>query len=394
MGVRWFGLLQELELTAFDHLMRLRPSEVEDSKLLIVKVTEKDVSDDGGYPLGDATLVKLIDRLQQYRPKVIGVDMHRGYPRKQGRQELIKRFQKNKNLFTVCSFGNSRDGKDYNPPKEFSKEQLTNQVGFSDFPEDRKPDNNGRFVRRQLLSYDSTSYPSSSSSPFCITPYSFSLQLAYQYLQEKKIKPLTITKNEDWQFGQTIFKKLAVRTGGYQHLDGKSSQILLNYRSGELAPTVTLGKVLNEPLNKYLVEDRVVIIGYANENSIDTDSPFDTPYGRMPAVFIHAHMVSQILNSVIDKPPRPLLWVLPQWRDIQWGDAVLVFGCSVTGGVLALCFRQPLRAFFAGGVATLVWHEVCLFLVIKGGWMPFLPSTLSLWLTGFCIFVVIRFQHQ
>ncbi len=53
----------------------------------------------------------------------------------------------------------------------------------------------------------------------------------------------------------------------------------------------------------------------------------------MPGVWIHTQMVSQILSAVIDK--RPLLWVLPQWQGIQWGDAIFVWLVAVTGGLLA-----------------------------------------------------------
>lgn len=399
MGLRWLALpqVQELELKAFDHLMSLRQHEAEDSRLLIVTITDEDVRNDNDVDfrsshLGDATLAKLIERLEKYKPKVIGLDMHRADPQKQGRDKLINRFQRNKNIITVCSFGKSANSPSYNPPSEFSEKQRKYQVGFSDFDVDKQADNNGRFVRRQLLSYDSKKF--SPSSPLCNTPFSLSLQLAHRYLNLNNTKsPITI-ENGKWKFGQTIIEPFAARTGAYQQLDG-SSQILLNYRSKEPAKTVTLSKVLNETLNNNLVKDRIIIIGYANDNSTEesvSKDSFDTPYGRMPGVLIHAHMVSQILSFVMEK--RPLLWVLPQWHDIQWGDAVLVLVCSVTGGVLALCFRSPLQALLAGGAATLIWHQICLVILIQGGWMPFVPSTLSLWFTGVCIYVVIQIRHS
>ncbi|MGQ4650489.1 CHASE2 domain-containing protein [Lyngbya aestuarii] len=43
MGVRYLGVLQPLELKAFDQFRQLRPPEIPDSRLLVVTVTEEEV---------------------------------------------------------------------------------------------------------------------------------------------------------------------------------------------------------------------------------------------------------------------------------------------------------------------------------------------------------------
>ena len=43
LGVRQIGWLQPLELVAFDFMIRLRPDEKPDPRLLVVKITEKDI---------------------------------------------------------------------------------------------------------------------------------------------------------------------------------------------------------------------------------------------------------------------------------------------------------------------------------------------------------------
>jgi hypothetical protein len=54
MGMRSLGLLQSWELKAFDQLMRLRPDEAPDKRLLIVEVTKEDIEQLGDkYPLSD-----------------------------------------------------------------------------------------------------------------------------------------------------------------------------------------------------------------------------------------------------------------------------------------------------------------------------------------------------
>ncbi|MBE9209703.1 CHASE2 domain-containing protein [Nostoc sp. LEGE 06077] len=370
MGVRWLGIpqIEQLELTAFDQLIRSRPSEAPDSRLLIIKITDQDLSKYGGYPLEDSIVAQLIGRLEQYNPRVIGLDIHRNKPRGQGRQQLISIFKKNKNFFTVCSFSNSNDNSDYAPPQELTEEQKIKQLGFSDF----FPDENTNLIRRQLLSYE----PSFSPSP-CKTPYSFSFQLVFWFLSFEGIKPLELNQNNEWQFGKVILKSLGNRSGGYQKL-GESDQILINYRSGELAPIVTLEKVLEGKIDNSLVKERVVLIGYADSSSKDW---FDTPYGEKPGVYIHAYMVSQIISAVMDQ--RPLLAVLPQWKGIQWGDGIFVLICSFTGGLLGLLLRKLLYLLFAIFIVAFILYQICLIILIQGYWLPFLPSLLSLLITGF-----------
>jgi CHASE2 domain-containing sensor protein len=232
----------------------------------------------------------------------------------------------------------------YAPPPEFSEQQLRNQVGFSDVvvdssnPKDRRirgdlvvgeqPEDSSRTVRRQLLSYDPSLSPSPSS---CSTPYSFSFQLAFRFLYEEKIQPMEVNSNQEWQFGTVVFHRLAARFGGYQHLDGQSSQIMLNYRSNQPGQRVTLKQVLSGKLDSNLVKNRIVLIGYTAPVARDY---FDTPDGQRAGIWVHAHMVSQILSSVLDK--RPLVWVLPQWGSFQWGDTLWVLGLVDRGWVAGL----------------------------------------------------------
>ncbi|GAB1544799.1 hypothetical protein NUACC21_74750 [Scytonema sp. NUACC21] len=371
MGVRWLGIpqVEQLELMFFDQLMRSRPSEAPDSRLLIVKITDQDLSKYGRYPLEDSIVAQLIRRLEQYNPRVIGLDIHRNKPRGKGRQELISLFQKNKNLFAVCSFGISNNNSDYAPPQELTEEQKINQLGFSDV----FPDQNTNFIRRQLLSYEPSFFPSP-----CKTPYSFSFQLAFQFLSFEGIKPLELNHNYEWQFGKVLLKPMGNRTGAYQNL-GESDQILINYRSDELAQFVTLEKVLEGKIDNSLVKGRVVLIGYADSMSKDW---FDTPYGKQPGVYIHGHMVSQIISAVMDQ--RPLLAILPHWKGVQWGDGICVFICSFAGGLLALLLRKLLHLVFAICIASLILYQICLIIFIQGYWLPFLPLIVSLLVTGFC----------
>jgi CHASE2 domain-containing sensor protein len=375
MGVRWLGYLESWELSTYDQLMRQRQPEPLDPRLLVVEVTKKD-TDRYLYPLKDTKLVELIKQLEEYNPLAIGLDIHRYQPRPElnqlhSRDDFIERFNQNKNLFTVCSYGSS--DKDLAPPPEFSKEQIRNQVGFSDLPNDR-PDSNPSTVRRQLLSYDLNL--ASFASP-CTTPYSLSLHLAHQWLARNGVKPIGITENKEWQLGQAIFKQLASRTGGYQNLEAGRSQVLLNYRSpdqsGQIAKAISMTQVLEHKVDPQLIEDKIVLIGYTAPIAKDY---FNTPYGKMAGVWIHTHIISQLISTA--KGERSLLWVLPQWGEFQWGDALFIWFWSFIGGVLAWRIRSVLYLILASSLTILVLYQVCLVIFNQGGWMPLIPSGLSL----------------
>lgn len=366
VGIRLTGILQSWELAVFDEMMRSRPSEPIDPRILVVEVTQEDL--DGKYPIEDGKLAKMLEKIAQSKPLAIGLDMHRYQPRPPGREELIKQFQQHKNLFTVCS--SDDPSPNFAPPDEFSPEQLKYQVGFSDLELDA--DNS---VRRQLLTYN----PENSKSPNCITSYSLSFLLFHRFLNQAG-KPLTVTANKEWKADKIIFKKLSARAGGYQDLEG-INPIFINYRANaKPAQKVRLAQVLAGKIEQKLIQNRIVLIGYTASVARDE---FKTPWGEMPGVWIHAHMTSQLVSAVTDG--RPLLWVLP-----QWGDAIVVWVVACLGGMAVglLCWRVD-NLIMAGGLVVIIsgiaiasLYVTCVIILSYGGWMPFIPSVLSLLATG------------
>ncbi|MEM8805022.1 MAG: CHASE2 domain-containing protein [Cyanobacteria bacterium P01_G01_bin.38] len=376
MGVRWLGGLQALELQAYDRLMRSRPvglESVSDPNLLVVEITTADTNA-YGYPLRDNVLANVVEILQQYQPQAIGLDLHRFQVRPPGREQLLAQFQKYANLYTVCSFGLGAQNI-YGPPPELSAEQVRNQVGFSDLQLDGTEQSRTQSVRRQLLSYDPGLVDEKSD---CTTPFSLSFHLAYNFLSAAGIEPLEPNPAREWQFGPVVFHRLATRTGGYQNLDGQSHEILINYRFYDTpAHRISLGEILTGAIEPDQVKDRIVLIGTTDPVGGDY---FDTPHGSLPGVWIHAHQISQILQAVLHD--RPLLWVLPQWRNLQWGDWLWVWGWAMVGGLMVWWLRSPLTLALAMGLSIGVLYQGCLFFLLKGGWMPLLPAVLALMITA------------
>ena len=372
--IRFLGGMQALELQAYDHLMRLRPASQDipaiDTRLLVIEITEED-TDQLGYPVSDELLATALQQLQQHQPLAIGVDLHRYQPNLPGRDQLLEQFREHPNLITVCSFG-LYDREIMGHPPEFSDDQVRDQVGFSDLETDdgfhlRRP-----VVRRQLLSYDN--YLDSSSSN-CIAPYSFSMNLAVRFLQAQGISPLGSDDHSNWQLGSVVAKRLATRTGAYQRLDGESSKIMLNYRvNPQPAQRASFTDVLNGKVSSNVVRDRIVLIGVTDE-PVGNDYR-ETPYGKLPGVWVHAHGISQLLGAVLND--RPLIWVLPQWGQWQWADMLWTWGWAVIGGLMAWRFRSFVALGIVGGAAALMLHHICLMFLSQGGWVPLIPPLLAL----------------
>lgn len=393
--VRHLGVLQSFELAAYDHLMRSRPVEAIDPRILVVEVTQADLNELGGYPLSDEALAQTVEALQTFEPAAIALDMHRYRPRGSGRQSLLAKFLQYPNLFLACAYDQA--AQDYGPPPEFSEDQLIEQVGFSNFalddpflgsPQNHNPATldpyEGCSVRRHLLSY-APELASTQSS--CSTPYSLSLQLAYRYLSQTGVEPLTVNDAGQWQLGTVTLHPLSRQFGGYQNLDGLSTQLMLNYRAAQPGQQVALQQLLTGQISAERVHERLVLVGYTAPIARDA---VDTPYGKMAGVWVHAHMVSQLLSAVIDQ--RPLIRGLPRWRSLLWGDGAWLLGWSlIAGGVSSwLSVRKPrLRwsSWLLGWVlacAGLSWGlwGLCLMALVRGIWLPLIPALGSILLSG------------
>ncbi|WGV24222.1 CHASE2 domain-containing serine/threonine-protein kinase [Halotia branconii] len=359
-GLQQLGILQPLELRVFDQMMQLRTNLKADSRLLIVEVTEADIKN-LKFPLPGTVLNTLLNKLEEYEPRVIGLDIFRDLPVEPGHTKLLEHLKLSDIIVPVCKQSNVNEPAI--PPPD-GIEPL--RVGFSDIVED--PDG---AIRRNLLLHEPAA-----NDP-CATPYSFSLQLALKYLEVGGIQP-QFTSKQELKLGNTLFKPLRSNSGGYQNVDDGGYQILLNYRSGkEIAQRVTVTDVLSDKVNPDLVKDRIVLIG---STAVSLKDIFNTPYssgkldnsGKMPGVVIHAHSVSQILSAVL-KPQQPLFWFLPQWAEVVW-----IFVWSLAGGLIASRIQHPMPLGIASGVVIAVLIGSNFFIFTQAGWIPVVSPAFGL----------------
>ncbi|MEA5552677.1 CHASE2 domain-containing protein [Anabaena cylindrica UHCC 0172] len=380
MGVRYFGLLQSWELMAFDHLLRLRPQEQPDSRILIIEITEEDVqaqSPNRRGSLSDEALDKLLAKLEAYQPRVIGLDIYRDYAVQSAYPKLAERIRKSDRFVAVCQVSNPQTNKPgIKPPPEVS----TDALGFSDIVVDA--DN---VVRRHLLAL--TPPP---TSP-CTAPYALNVQLALRYLYREGIK-LQFSPDGAWQLGKLTLKPIEAHTGGYQGIDALGHQILLNYRSfpnlEAIAPRITLQEALAGKLKTDAVKDKIVLIGTTAESFRDYSlTPYASPQGKpqeIAGVCLQAQMVSQLLSAALDG--RPLLWT---WN--LWGEVIWFWGWAITGGLLAAYVRQSNYLGLVVGVALLSLYGLCLvLLILYSSWIPFVPAAIALGGNAVIVIAVIK----
>jgi CHASE2 domain-containing sensor protein/serine/threonine protein kinase len=380
MAARLQGWLQHWELPVYDQMMRSRPSEsTPDQRLLVITIDDADIAyqQQQGWSrrwsLSDEALERLLIKLERFQPRAIGLDIIRSAGTDANQPRLAQLLANHDRLYAVCQVqvpGDRHPGT-LSPPEIPVKRQ-----GFTNIVID--PDG---VVRRHLLFMDRFA-----SSP-CQARAALSTQLATRYLQDIGITK-QFTSAINLQLGPVVFKRLRVTEGGYQPPPGGmfgGSQIMLNYRSYRHSPfnvadTITLTDILTDNISPEQFKDRVILIGVVTTAVLGDSDRFFTPYSRgrspdqaIPGVFLHAQMVSQIINAVLDQ--RVLISVLPCWQEIFW-----LFSWCLLGSLIGLG-RSRVVAIATGSILISL-YGICYVVFVQGFWIPCIPAGLGLLITG------------
>ena len=361
LSIRWLGFLQGVELWAYDTLMRSRPLENPDNRLVVVTVNERDIHSQTSLErrgsLSDETLQQALETLSAYQPRVIGLDIYRDFPASTPR---LANSLAQPGIVGICkSLDPMVDNTGIGQPPEMGNDQ----VGFSDFLED-----SDGVLRRQILSLQPDPV-----SP-CVAPYGFATLVAMQYLRGDGA-PQTYTATGNLKLGETVFPRLRRRTGGLQPIDNRGNQLLINYRSlsspDQIAAKVPLQKLLDGQVNPESLRDRIVLIGV----TAPSGDYWTTIYGKQtqnkpPGVFIQAQMVSQLISTVLDD--RPLIWVWPQWAETSSIISITIISSLLTYR------RTPSQTsvvclLVAGILSIGAWT-----VILIGGWLPLMPALIGL----------------
>jgi len=128
------GLLQPVELAAYDTLLRLRPEQGwTEPRITVVRVTDEDIRRIGHWPMHDDVLADILDAAFRGEPRAVGLDLYRDLLVPPGSERLEALLRARPNFVAVEKFL-AVDGSIVPPPPTLAG---TEQIGFADLVLDR-----------------------------------------------------------------------------------------------------------------------------------------------------------------------------------------------------------------------------------------------------------------
>ncbi len=371
IGIKEMGLLESIELLAYDQAVRFQGAEPQDKRVLVIGVGTKDIAKYGDktYSVTDPVLSKALKKLTDGGAAAIGVDLFRSG----ATGALLKTLQDPDNIVTpICAHGAAGQEPEAGPPQPKAEEgqpdgqpgeQPAVKIGFADIPVDA----DGITRRTSLLA-------APRDAKICPAESSLSLRLAEDYLREKhKIEPLLDPKTGVYSLGKLTISQLKANDGGYQKTEVTGYPIMLKYRHPSAIEVVSMDDLLENRVTN--LQDRIVLIGATASSKKDE---FRTPYSAglaehniMYGVVVHAQAASQIVGMALDGRSQIGFW--PQWL-----ENLLLVGFGLVGGYVAWFLRHP--ATLAIAMVAAVAVPIGLFGVSLGYglWIPVISPVLAL----------------
>jgi CHASE2 domain-containing sensor protein/two-component sensor histidine kinase len=376
---RLLGALQLLEWKALDLALKWRPAEPTDSRITLVAITEEDIQNPTvDHPITDQALANLIQTLQTYNPRVIGIDIFRDGPKGEGYSALIKELS-NPNVVGTYRMGEPI----VSPLPVFSSD---GQGGFVNADADRIGfadaivDDDGFLRRSQLAEGDRDGR----------YHYSLTVKLAQRYLNIAEIDN-GLRNPEAMRFAQTEIPHFQPNSGGYVRTDNGGNQTLINFRAGAQAfNQVSYAEVISGQVAPELLQDRLLLIGYTAESvkdDVNSGAIAGSDPSAIPGITLQAHAISQILSAVYDE--RPFLKTLP---DVI--EYLLIIGAGCLGIVLAHWQRKPpvhIILVMVIGVSGLL---LAYLLIIASWWLPLIPALAVFWVNAVVLYPFYQAQLQ
>ncbi|GBO54470.1 adenylate cyclase [Pseudanabaena sp. lw0831] len=366
IGLRLIGALESLELAMLDQFFRWRSPEPADQRIVIIGIDEADIRQ-YQWPIDDALLTKLLDKVRQQKPRAIGLDLARDKTDNAGYPQLEKLFKTTPNLIgaykTSDLVTSNFSVSDIKPPPALAQ---LDQIGAVNLVHD----GDGR-LRRGLLSL---------SLPDGKVGLSFGLQLALLYLDGEKNVPIE-------KIEQALNPpKLRANDGNYHQIDVGGHQFIINYRrSLQGFQTVRMADVLDGKIAPDLFRDRIVMIGVTAVSLRDWFfTPLDGGLGSTriltSGVEVHAQIVSHILSNTLDGRST-----IQSWE--EYWEWLWIFGWALAGSTLIWQWRnvnsknQKIQLLVMRSQSILVLagslFASCFIALTYGWWIPFVPAAIA-----------------
>lgn len=355
LALQLSGALQLLEWAVLNQWFRLRPPETRTVPIVLVTISEADIQRAGRWPISDAQLAALLNRLKRARPVAIGLDLYRDLPVEPGHADLLRVFQTTPNLIGITKAVSTARGAAIPPPPILGDR---NQVGVNDLLLDADG-----VVRRNLLAVEKHGKGM----------LALGTKLALMYLNKQGITFEDGGHGDCTRLGQANFCRLQPNDGGYVRVDTGGNQTLSNFlRVSSNIPSVTFTQVMTHQVPVSLLQDKIVLIGAKAESQ--WSDFFYTPYttdgsNTWAGVEVHANVAAQIISSALDGRPRlqglsdawewawVLLWAgvgtALGWslRSLQW--AILLVPLCI-GSIFTIAYGLFLLGWWAIAISPLL----------------------------------------
>jgi len=364
--LRLIGILQSLEWATLDQMFRFFPLKSSDHRVVIVRIDEEDLQQLQRWPISDAVMAELVQKINSYQPRAIGLDIYRDLPIQPGSLELAKVFTSIPNLIGIERIkDNTSLG--VAPSPTLSK---LDRVGFNNLMVDA----DGK-VRRNLLYWlDGEKYKKS-----------FALKLALSYLKVEGVKSQAAAANPQYlQLGKVVFRPFEENDGAYVRADAGGYQILANFPRISDFESRSMTEVLKGKVPPEFFRDRVVLIGSTASSLGDL---FYTPHGSSllsPAepvfgVEVKANFISQIITAALEGKGLINVWSEP-------AEAAWIWLWAWIGASICWRWRSPQQSAVAILVAGSSLSGICLLAFVNGWWLPLVPSLMTL--TGSSVAII------
>ncbi|MCL2928179.1 MAG: adenylate/guanylate cyclase domain-containing protein [Trichodesmium sp. St16_bin4-tuft] len=364
--LRFFGLLQFWEWSAYDGYMRMRPLESRDNRIAIVGINEDDLRTIGQPIFPDAVYADLLNKLKAMKPKVIGLDIYRDLPVEPGHQKLVEVFKSTPNIVGIKKVVGERQADVTEAPPVLEENK---RAGANDL----KVDSDQKIRRGYLF----MTLQNRQNIP------SFASHIALRYLKSFDISPEPI-EGDKYQLGKAVLEPFEADDGGYVRADAGGYLIILNYRGPSRSfETVSMMDILKDRVPLDWGRDRIILIGTVGQSFNDLHS---TPYSSslirnlepMSGVEVHANLISQLISSAIDGRSMIKIWGdTYEWIWILFWSGV---GSATTWkwrtGVSVSYFSiwKVITIFVAGGVLFASTYIAFLW----NWWLPVVPAFLGM----------------
>ncbi|MEO0455920.1 MAG: CHASE2 domain-containing protein [Cyanobacteria bacterium P01_A01_bin.114] len=387
--LRLSGLLQTQEWMALDTFSRHCAPRAQPERLAIISIDEADYQANGGFPISDQVLANALTALQQYQPRVVGLDIFRNLPTGRGQAQLRQVMQSMPNLVAVEVTLNQEPTLNIAPPPWMPPEQ----VGFADL----LVDEDGKLRRTVLAARDWEG----------TLKYSLAVQLVRRYLAVENIpfshgtfsdgaspnSSGTVRSTDPIRLGTMTLPRFHPNSGGYVRADANGNQMLIQFcMSQKPYETMSLSDLLAGKVEADQLRDRIVIIGTiatSVKDSFITSAVRETLYSQRVSgqssptqliygVEVHAHAVKQMLSSVLDRPCALNTWPDP-------GEYLWIIGWGLLGITISVVLQSPWKSVVCLAIATLCLMGIGYGFLNLNLWIPVVPTALALCGAGLVI---------